>query len=221
MKKALLGKKIGMTQVFDENGKFIPGTVIEAGPCTILKVMEHRVMLGFGEKKKKNTTKPETEFYKKINVQPNAFVKEVPFDVDETILPGKEICANIFKEKDFLDITGISIGKGFQGGVKRWHWRGGPDGHGSMHHRRVGSVGASSFPSRVLKGQRLPGRMGRERKTVQNIEVLKIYEDKNLMLVKGPVPGAKNGYLEIKMAKKKGRGTLISNEKEQQKNTKT
>lgn len=202
MKLGLLGRKLGMTQVFTEEGVFVPVSVIEAGPCTVLKVLENKVMLGFGDRKEKNTPNPETAFYKKINVKPKAFVKEILFDVDDKISVGQEITVDIFKEKDFVDITGTSKGKGFQGGVKRWNWRGGPGGHGSMHHRRIGSIGGSSFPSRIWKGQHFPGRMGNEKKTTQNLEVIKIYKDKNLMLVKGPVPGANNSYLEVRIAKK-------------------
>lgn len=203
MKFGILGKKLGMTQMFTEEGSYVPVTVIEAGPCPVLKVLNGRVLLGFGDRKEKNTPKPEQGFYKKINVKPKAFVKEILFDLYDKIVTGQEVTVDVFKEKDFVDITGISIGKGFQGGVKRWHWAGGPSGHGSMHHRRVGSIGGSSYPSRIWKGLHLPGRMGNKKKTVQNLEVVKIYKDKNLMLVKGPVPGADNGYLEIKIAKKK------------------
>ena len=203
MKIGILGKKLGMTQVFTEEGRFIPVTVIEAGPCTVLRIFENKILLGFGYKKEKNMPKPQLEIYKKLNVKSAAFTKEVPFDVDGKISAGQSITVDIFKEEDFVDIAGTSKGKGFQGGVKRWGWRGGPSGHGSMHHRRVGSVGASSFPSRVLKGLHLPGKMGNKRKTTQNIKVVKIFKDKNLMLVKGVVPGANNGFLEIKIAKKK------------------
>lgn len=203
MKTGILGKKLGMTQLFMEDGEVVPVTVIEAGPCAVLRVNKDKALLGFGEKKEKNTAKPEMALYKKLNLTPKAFIKEVAFDSLEGINEGHQIKVDIFKQKDFVDVIGISKGKGFQGGVKRWHWRGGPDGHGSMHHRRVGSIGGSSFPSRVLKGQRFPGRMGNERKTVQNLEVLKVDKDKNIILVKGPVPGANNGYLEIRIAKKR------------------
>jgi len=203
MNIGILGKKLGMTQIFTEEGRFVPVTVIEAGPCPVLRVLEDRIMLGFGEKKEKNIPRPKIGLYKKANVKPKAFVKEMRFDIENEISVGQNITVELFKENDFVDIAGTSKGKGFQGGVKRWHWAGGPSGHGSMHHRRVGSIGGSSFPSKVNKGQRLPGRMGNERKTVQNLKVVKIYKDKNLMLVKGPVPGANNTYLEIRIAKKK------------------
>jgi large subunit ribosomal protein L3 len=203
MKTALLGKKIGMTQIFTEEGKMVPVTVIEAGPCAVLKILDNKLMLGYGDKKEKNTSKAELGFFKKSDSKPKRFVKEMPFDSNEDILVGKEITVDVFKEKDYVDITGVSKGKGFQGGVRRWHWRGGPDSHGSMHHRRVGSIGGSSFPSRVFKGQRFPGRMGNEAKTIQNLQIVKIYKDENLILVKGAVVGANNGYLEIRTAKKK------------------
>ncbi|MBU1062049.1 MAG: 50S ribosomal protein L3 [Candidatus Omnitrophica bacterium] len=203
MKLGLLGKKLGMTQVFTEEGKFVPVTVIEAGPCTVLNIRGKKVLLGFGNKKEKNTSNAMLGLYKKVKVSPKAFIKEIMFDIDEEISVGKEIAVDIFREKDSVDIIGNSIGKGFQGGVKRWHWRGGPSGHGSMHHRRIGSIGGSSFPSRVFKGQRMPGRMGNKKRTVQNLEIVKVYKDKNLLLVKGPVPGPKNSYLELRIAKKK------------------
>ncbi len=213
MKIALLGKKIGMTQVFKDDGTFVPVTVIEAGPCAILKVLKDKLLLGFGDKKEKNTPKPELGLFKKAKVEPRSFVKEVFFDADDKISVGEELTVDIFREKDFVDITGTSIGKGFQGGMKRWNWSGGPSGHGSMHHRRVGSIGASSFPSRVIKGLHLPGRMGNKRKTVQNLQVVKILKDKNLILVKGPIPGPKNSFLEIRIAKKK----KVVREKEEKK----
>ena len=213
MKIALLGKKIGMTQVFKDDGTFVPVTVIEAGPCAILKVLKDKLLLGFGDKKEKNTPKPELGLFKKAKVEPRSFVKEVIFDADDKISVGEELTVDIFREKDFVDITGTSIGKGFQGGMKRWNWSGGPSGHGSMHHRRVGSIGASSFPSRVIKGLHLPGRMGNKRKTVQNLQVVKILKDKNLILVKGPIPGPKNSFLEIRIAKKK----KVVREKEEKK----
>ncbi|MFC1621071.1 50S ribosomal protein L3 [Candidatus Omnitrophota bacterium] len=203
MKMGLLGKKLGMTQAFTEDGKFMSVTVIEAGPCTVLNVLENKVLLGFGKKKAKNIPGPEMGLYKRANAEPSAFVKELPFDISKDVSIGKKITVDIFQEKDFVDIAGTSIGKGFQGGVKRWGWAGGPKSHGGMHHRRVGSIGGSSFPSRVWKGLHLPGRMGNKRRTVQNLEVIKVYKEKNILLVKGAVPGSKNGYLEIKLAKKK------------------
>lgn len=206
MRVGLLGRKIGMTQIFDREGDFVPVTVIEAGPCTVLNVSGHKLCLGFGEKKKKSSSKPELGFYKKIDQTPKLFVKEIECDTDK-ISVGQNITVDVFKEKELVDISGVSIGKGFQGVVKRHHFRGGPGGHGSMFHRAPGGIGSQAggrgCRKGVRKGKRFPGRMGNERVTIQNLEVVKILKDKNLLLVKGTVPGAKNGYLEIRTAVKK------------------
>ena len=203
----ILGKKIGMTQIFSDEGVFVPVTVIEAGPCTVLNVSEKKIRLGFKEKKEKNTARPQLGFYKKINQKPSAFVKEISFDAKEKANVGQQITVDIFKEKDFVDITGTSIGRGFQGVVKRHHFKGGPGGHGSMFHRAPGGIGSQAggrgCRKDVPRGKRFPGHMGDERKTIQSLEVIKVLKEKNLLLVKGAVPGCRNGYLEIKTAKKK------------------
>jgi len=205
----ILGKKLGMTQVFNGEGNFVPVTVIEAGPCTVLNVSEHKVMLGVGDKKDKHSTMPELGLYKKINEKPKKFVREISFKPNDKIAVGQKIAVDIFKEKDFVDITGTSIGRGFQGVVKRYHFKGGPGGHGSMFHRAPGGIGSQAggrgCRKDVPKGKKFPGRMGGRRSTIQNLEVVKVLKDKNLLLVKGPVPGSCNGYLEIKTAKKKVR----------------
>lgn len=220
MRIGILGKKLGMSQVFTEEGRFVPVTVIEAGPCTVLNVKEGKALLGFGNKKEKNTPRQELGVYKKINASPSAFVKEVKFELDGKAVVGQQVTIDIFKERDFVDITGTSKGKGFQGGVKRWGWAGGPSSHGSMQHRKPGSIGGSSFPSRVWKGQKFAGRMGNEKKTVQNLEVVKVYKEKNLMLVKGAVPGANNDYLEIRTAKKRPEPAAIKVKEEVKKDAK-
>ena len=203
----LLGKKIGMTQIFSEEGAYVPVTVIEAGPCTVLNVSEKKVRLGFGEKKEKNTPKPQLGFYKKIGQKPSVFVREISFDAKDKVNVGQQITVDIFKEKDFVDIAGTSIGRGFQGVVKRHHFKGGPGGHGSMFHRAPGGIGSTAggrgCRKNVPKGKRFPGHMGNERKTMQSLEVVKVLKEKNLLLVKGCVPGCRNGYLEIKTAKKR------------------
>jgi large subunit ribosomal protein L3 len=203
----ILGKKIGMTQVFSEEGLYVPVTVIEAGPCTVLNVSEKKVRLGFGEKKEKNIPKPQLGFYKKINQKPSVFVREIPFDSNDKINVGQQLTVDIFKEKDFVDIAGTSIGRGFQGVVKRHHFKGGPGGHGSMFHRAPGGIGSQAggrgCRKDVPKGKRFPGHMGNERKTMQSLQVIKVLKEKNILLVKGCVPGCRNGYLEIKTAKKK------------------
>jgi len=211
----LLGKKIGMTQAFGTDGEVIPLTVIEAGPCAVLQVKSadrdgyFAIQLGFGEKKESRANKPDLGRFKKAGVPPKRFVREIRVVQGETEKDdkeyklGQEILVDVFQQGDFVDISGISVGKGFQGGMKRWHWSGGPETHGSMSHRRPGSIGASSDPSRVFKGQHLPGRMGGKKVTTQNLEVVRVDKENNLLLVKGAVPGHKNSYLVIKKAKKK------------------
>ena len=211
----LLGKKIGMTQAFGTDGEVIPLTVIEAGPCAVLQVKSAErdgyfaIQLGFGEKKESRASKPDLGRFKKAGVSPKRFVRELRVMRGETEKDdkeyklGKEILVDVFQQGDFVDISGISVGKGFQGGMKRWHWSGGPETHGSMSHRRPGSIGASSDPSRVFKGHHLPGRMGGKKVTTQNLEVARVDKENNLLLVKGAVPGHKNSYLVIKKAKKK------------------
>ena len=207
MKVGLLGKKIGMTQIFSDQGAYIPVTVVEAGPCTVLDVSEKKVRLGFGEKKEKRTKKPQLGFYKKINQKPNVFVREIPFDAKDKVTIGQQITVDIFKEKDFVDVSGTSIGRGFQGVVKRHNFKGGPGGHGSMFHRAPGGIGSQAggrgCRKDVPRGKRFPGHMGNERKTIQSLEVIKVMKDKNILLIKGSVPGCRNGYLEIKTAKKR------------------
>jgi len=205
----LLGKKIGMTQIFDENGNFVPVTVVEAGPCPIIKINKKTLLLGFEKIKEDKLKKPILGIYKKIGVSPCRIMKEVPFDENMEVKVGQELKVDIFKEGEFLDVTGISKGKGFQGGMKRWGWSGGPQTHGSMSHRRIGSLGSSTFPGRTLKGHHLPGHMGARKVTVQNLKLVKVIPEKNLLLIKGAVPGSNNGYLVIRKAKKK---RLISNQ---------
>ena len=196
-----------MTQIFSEEGVFVPVTVIEAGPCTVLNVSEKKVRLGFGEKKEKNIPKPQLGFYKKINQKPSVFVREISFDAKDKVIVGQQLTADIFKEKDFVDIAGTSIGRGFQGVVKRHHFKGGPGGHGSMFHRAPGGIGSQAggkgCRKNVQKGKRFPGHMGNERITIQSLQVIKVLKEKNILLIKGAVPGCRNGYLEIKSAKKK------------------
>ncbi len=201
----ILGKKIGMTQVFTEDGKMVCITVIEAGPCPVLAVGEKNIRLGFDlVKKESRLKKPILGQFKKIQVTPRNLIREVSKDQAKEYKVGEEIKVDLFKAGDFVDVTGISLGKGFQGGMKRWHWQGGPQTHGSTSHRRVGSIGSSTTPGRVFKGHHMPGHMGNCRVTVQNLKVVKIDPENNLLLVKGAVPGYKSGYLVIRNAKKKG-----------------
>lgn len=210
MRVGILGKKLGMTQIFSDEGASIPVTVIEAGPCTVLEVLEKRVKLGFGSRKEKNIQRPQLGFYKKINQKPSKFVREIPFDAKDKVNVGQQLTVDIFKEKDFVDIAGASIGRGFQGVVKRHHFKGGPGGHGSMFHRAPGGIGSQAggrgCRKDVPRGKRFPGHMGNERITIQSLQVIKVLKEKNLLLIKGAVPGCRNGYLEIKTAKKRAPG---------------
>ena len=208
MKKALIGKKVGMTQIFDENGKVIPVTAIEVGPCTVtqIKTVEQdgytAVQLGYGEVKESKLNKPELGKFKKSNIAPKKYLKEVRLDSIEGMKVGDELKADVFAEGDKVDIQGTSKGKGFQGVIKRWGQSRGPMGHGSMYHRRPGSMGSTSTPGRVYKGKRLPGHMGVQTVTIQNLAVVKVDTDKNVILVKGSVPGAKGSILKIKSSVK-------------------
>lgn len=200
--KGILGKKIGMTQVFAEDGCVLPVTVIEAGPCRVIQVKDPEkdgytaIQLGFdGIKKEKNITRPMSGHFKKASLPPYRLLKEIKM---EGFKEGDTITVDIFNKGDRISITGVSKGKGFQGVMKRFHYHGGPASHGSMFHRAPGSIGSSSFPSRVWKGKGLPGHMGNERVTTRNIEVIDVRKEQNLLVVKGAVPGANGGYLIIR-----------------------
>jgi len=198
----ILGKKIGMTQVFAEDGKMVSVTAIEAGPCPVLAVKEKSLQLGFDAADEKRIKKPQLGFFKKLNIAPRKFIREVIKDPAKDYKVGDELKVDIFQAGEKVDVTGISIGKGFQGGMKRWHWRGGPMTHGSTSHRRVGSIGSTTTPGRVWKGHHLPGHMGADRVTTQNLLVVKTDPENNLLLVEGSVPGHKNSYVVIRSAKK-------------------
>ncbi|MCK5178515.1 MAG: 50S ribosomal protein L3 [Candidatus Omnitrophica bacterium] len=205
MIRGLLGKKLGMTQIFDKNGNIVPVTVVEAGPCTVLEVKESpdKIKLGFQTERKSRINKAQEGFFKKIGVDSLRIVKEFYSTDNAEYKVGQEIKADFFKAGDFVDVTGISIGKGFQGGMKRWHWSGGPAGHGSMHHRRVGSIGASADPARTLRGTNMPGQMGSKKATVQGLCVMEVDAETNTILIKGAVPGHQNTILTINRSHKK------------------
>lgn len=210
MIRGLLGKKLGMTQIFDKDGNVIPVTVLEAGPCTILGLMGTplKVRLGFGSLKEGRVKKPQGGIFKKLGVSPVRVIREFESSDNKDYALGQELKADVFKPGDFVDVSGISQGKGFQGGMRRWHWSGGPEGHGSMHHRRVGSIGASADPSRTFKGTHMPGRMGGRKVTVQGLRVMQVDMDNNLLVIKGAVPGHRNTVLTIKRSKKKAHQSL-------------
>ena len=220
MKKAILATKVGMTQVFDENGVLIPVTVLEAGPCVLtqLKTADNdgydAVQVGFGEKKERIVTKDkggaktvahrhgankaDMGHFKKAGVEPKRYLREFRFENSSEYEIGKEIKADIFEAGDKVDVTAISRGKGFQGAIKRLGQHRGPMKHGSKFHRHQGSNGSTSSPSRVFKGKGMPGHMGSVRVTVRNLEVVRADADKNLLLVKGAVPGAKKALITVK-----------------------
>ena len=203
MKKAIIGRKVGMTQIFDEKGAVIPVTVIEAGPCPVVQIKTvetdgyDAVQLGFGEVKEIKVNKPTKGHFSKAEVKPTKHLREFRLDDVSTVKVGEEINVDIFEAGDNIDIQGISKGKGFQGVIKRHGQSRGPMGHGSMYHRRPGSMGPTSTPGRVFKGKKLPGHMGVNTVTIQNLVIVKVDNDKNAILVKGSVPGNKGSILKI------------------------
>ncbi len=208
MNKGIIGRKVGMTQIFDENGNVIPVTVIEAGPCPVVQVKTvetdgyNAVQLGFGEVKEKKVNKPEKGHFTKVKVTPVKHLREFRLADVSNVKPGDEIKADIFQAGESVDIQGTTKGKGFQGVIKRHGQHRGPMGHGSMYHRRPGSMGPTSTPGRVFKGKKLPGHMGVDTVTIQNLKVVRVDMDKNVILVKGSVPGNKGAILKIKDAYK-------------------
>lgn len=204
MKKAILAQKIGMTQIFDENGVLIPVTVLEAGPCVVTQVKTQEndgyssVQVGFGEIRENLVNKPDKGHFDKAGVAVKRFLKEFRFEDAEDYEVGQEIKADVFAAGDKIDATAISKGKGFQGAIKRHGQSRGPMGHGSKFHRHQGSNGACSDPSKVFKGKGMPGHMGHVRVTIQNLEVVRIDLDNNVILVKGSVPGPKKSLVVLK-----------------------
>ncbi len=205
MINGLLGKKVGMTQIFDKEGNIIPVTLIETGPCKIVELLDSplKVKVGFDETKESRVTKPLRGMYKKAGVNPMRICKEFFSSDNKDYTIGQEIKADLFKPGDYVDISGKSIGKGFQGGMKRWGWSGGPAGHGSRHHRRVGSIGACADPSKTNRGRHMPGQMGATNVTVQGLRVMDVNSEKNIILVKGAVPGCVNAIVTLNLSKKK------------------
>ena len=206
--KTIIGKKVGMTQIFDEQGKVIPVTVIEAGPCVVAQVKTvetdgyNAIQLGFEDVKESKINKPEKGHFAKANIASKKHLREFRVDDFEDVAVGTEIKADSFEIGDKIDVQGTTKGKGFQGVIKRHGQSRGPMGHGSMYHRRPGSMGPTSTPGRVFKGKRLPGHMGRITVTIQNLDVVKVDMDKNVLLVKGSVPGAKGAILKIRKSVK-------------------
>jgi len=204
MSKVILGRKVAMTQIFDEN-VLIPITIVEAGPCIIVerKAKEkngyNAIQLGFLEVKENRVNKPESGHFRKSEVRPQKYLREIRVKDIGNLKIRDEIRVDVFKEGDLVDVIGISKGKGFAGVVKRYGFKGGPASHGAGGwRRRPGSIGASADPSRVFKGKKMPGKMGAERKTVRNLEIVKVDKKENLLLIKGSLPGIKGSLLTIK-----------------------
>ncbi len=208
----ILGKKLGMTNVYSETGKMVPVTLIEAGPCHVIQVKTkdsdgyNAIQVGFGTKREKLVGNPDKGRFKKAGVTPPRFVREIRVVDAAPYKVGQKLEADLFAKGDYVDVTGTSIGKGFQGGVKRWGWAGGDAGHGSMFHRAVGSIQSGARLGRVTKGHHLPGHMGVDKITIQNLEVIDVDKANNLILVKGNVPGHKNSFLIVKEARKRPKG---------------
>ncbi len=206
--KTLIGKKVGMTQIFDEKGNVIPVTVIEAGPCNVVQVKTvetdgyNAIQLGFGTVKEHKVNKPVKGHFAKAKITPMKHLREFRVEEVSSVKVGDEIKVDTFAQGDSVDIQGITKGKGFQGVIKRHGQSRGPMGHGSMYHRRPGSMGPTSTPGRVFKGKKLPGHMGVDTVTIQNLQVVAVDLDKNALLVKGSVPGNKGSILKIKTSVK-------------------
>lgn len=201
----LLGKKIGMTQVFTSEGNAVPVTVVQAGPCSVLEVLEDKcsLKLGYGEIKEERLKKPQQGYFRKLKTAPRKYIREIRFSDVSAYNPGQELTVGLFRSGDYVDVTARSKGRGFAGMIKRWGASRFPMSHGHPHHRSPGSQGASATPGRVFKGKKLPGRYGGTRTTVQNLEVVEVREEENLILLKGAVPGANSGLLTIRKALKK------------------
>ncbi len=203
----LIGRKVGMTQIYDENGNVLPVTVLEVGPCPIMRIKTkdndgyEALKLCFMESKK-GLTKPMEGVFKQAGIEPHKHIKEFRCNVG-TYKVGEALTIDLFKDVKYVDVSGVSKGKGFQGVMKRWGFHGGKITHGSMFHRRPGSIGMHQDPGRVLPGKKMPGRMGGKNKTVLNLKVVEIDSSKNVILVNGAVPGPNNGIIYIKEAVKK------------------
>jgi large subunit ribosomal protein L3 len=209
-KEGLIGRKVGMTQVFADDGNQVPVTVIQAGPCTVVGIRRQAthgydaLQLGF-EPKTRNVNKPQAGHFKKAGVPATRVLREIRLEKGEMLQGyevGQTVTAELFAPGDVVDVVGVTKGKGFQGGVRRHGWSGGDDTHGSMFHRAPGSIGASSDPSRVWPGHKLPGRMGGQRRTVLNVSVVRVLPEQNLVLLRGAVPGAPGGLVLVRRSVK-------------------
>ncbi|MFQ5965453.1 MAG: 50S ribosomal protein L3 [Candidatus Scalinduaceae bacterium] len=207
MAVGLLGKKLDMTQLYNEKGEVAPVTLIQAGPCNIMQIKDQEkdgytaIQIGFEDKKKKRATKAEIGHFLKAKAGPKKFVKEIRNNSDIEYQPGQVLTVDVFEGIKKVDVTSTSKGRGFAGVIKRWGFSGGPATHGSRIHRSTGSIGGGTDPGRVIKGKKMAGRMGGVKTTVRNLEVVKIDKSKNLLVVKGSVPGPNGGYIIIRKSK--------------------
>lgn len=206
--KGLLGRKVGMSQYFSRSGEAIPVTLIEAGPCIVVQIKTLKrdgyqaVQMGFGQVKEERLPNPLKGHFAKAGVPPRRYLAELRIDDEEGFQIGQEVKADIFSEGEYVDITGVTKGKGFAGVMKRWGFHGRPASHGHHYHRAPGSIGAASTPSRVVKGKKLPGQMGGDQATSSTLEVIKVEAEQNLLVVKGAVPGPKGSVVVIREAKR-------------------
>ncbi len=206
--KGMLGRKVGMTQMFNEEGKLMPVSVIKAGPLVVTQVKTvesdgyNAIQVGFDKKKENRTNKPQKGHFAKAGVDPQKVVKEFRVDDATAYEVGQEITCSILEDVKTVDVIGTSKGKGTAGTIKRWNQSRGPETHGSKYHRGPGSIGAASYPARVIKGMHMAGRMGNERVTIQNLDVVKVDVERNLILVKGAIPGPKGGLVVVRQAVK-------------------
>jgi large subunit ribosomal protein L3 len=201
--KGIIGRKIGMTRIFDENGESVPVTVIEAGPCPVVEIKTRdrhgyeALQLGFGRRKPKAAHRPLAGHFKKAGVEPAKILRELRVDNASEYEVGQALKADLFKVGDRVNVTGVSRGKGFQGVVKRWGFGGGPDSHGSRRHRAPGSIGQCATPAKVWKNRKMAGHAGSRRVTVRNLEIIEVDVDKNVIAVRGAVPGHPRGYVIV------------------------
>ncbi len=209
--KGLLGKKVGMTHIYDDNGRMIPVTVVEAGPCTVIANRTQEVdgysavQLGYGERRLERINKPQREQFKPAAYTKAgpAWVREIRLTDDPSEAVGSTLAADIFQQGDFIDVVGTTKGRGFQGVIKRYGFRGGRASHGGDWERRGGSIGMCESPGKVYRGRKMPGQMGNRRKTVQNLQVVQVRKEDNALLIKGAVPGPNGGWIIIRQARKK------------------
>ena len=212
MVNGLIGKKVGMTQIFGADGSLIPVTVVEAGPCRVVfkKTVEkdgyNAVQISFKDAKEKHLTKPVLGHFKKNGVSPARYLAEFTAGDAASLTAGQELTVEIFKEGELIDVSGVTKGKGFQGVMKRHKFAGGPATHGSMFHRAPGSIGSSAYPSRVRKNKRMPGHMGDKKRTVQNLEIVGVRKEDNLLLIRGAIPGSPGSLVMVRKAVKGSQG---------------